>query len=238
MRRPPCRPLLPYMSRREPCRSNNGRSRPSQAQTGEEYGEAELYHMAEAVFPDQEDADYPEAYYPEEDDEMKSQSSGLSSLPQSRQSRTFHPPGRPLPTTDSRLPAARKKNPPSTRSAARHAADVPSRPASTKVTRGKRLTGLEADFASLSLNRSSDVVENVKLTLRAHLTTFQWKKFVWMLRMRAAMEEEQMRWRRNPRWLAHMFGKELAWLWGHVGGARQQINMPKNIPLFGAEPGR
>ena len=221
------------MSRREQCRSNNGRSKPSRAPAGEDYGEAEHYHMEEGAFPDQEDVDFPE-----EDDEMRSQSSYQSSLPQSGRPRTFHPPGRSPPTTSSRPPAAERKNPPSTRSAARHAEDVPSRPASTKVTREKRLTGLEADFASLSLNRSSDVVENVKLTLMAHLTTFQWKKFVWMLRMRAAMEEEQMRWRRNPRWLARMFGKELAWLWGHIGGARQQINMPKNLPLFGAEPGR
>ena len=101
----------------------------------------------------------------------------------------------------------------------------------------KRLTGLNADFATLSLNRSSDVVENTKLTLMAHLTTFQWKKFTWMLRAREAFYLERMRWKRNPKWLANMYGKELAWIWGHIGNARRAITQPKNIPLFNASRG-
>ena len=117
----------------------------------------------------------------------------------------------------------------------RQAANVAARPASSKETRTKKLTGLEADFATMSVNRSDDLVENVKLTLAAKLTTFQWKKFVWLLRARAAFGPTQ--WKRNPRWLALMFGTELGWLWGHLGGARRAMHKPEVIQLFNARRG-
>ena len=77
-------------------------------------------------------------------------------------------------------------------------------------------------------------MENAKLMLIPHLTTFQWKKFVWLLRARAAFGRE---WKRNPRWLARMFGTELAFLWGHLGGARRAMDKPAAIQLFSAPRG-
>ena len=106
------------------------------------------------------------------------------------------------------------------------------RPAATRREQEKKLTGTAADFATLSANRSSDVVENTKLTIMAHLTTFQWKKFVWMLKARQAMQQEGRRWTRNPRWLASLFGREMGWLWGHLGAARQALATPRGARLF------
>ena len=96
--------------------------------------------------------------------------------------------------------------------------------------------GTAADFASLGANRPSDVVENKTPTLVAYLTTFQWTKFVWMLRARRAMQQEQRRWVRNPRWLASLYGRELGWLWGHLGSARQALGTSRGASLFAASP--
>ena len=68
----------------------------------------------------------------------------------------------------------------------------------------------------------------------------EWKTFVWMIRVRAAVRSEfgeHTKWRRNPRWLMGLFGRQLASLWGHVGAARQLTNDPKHFHLMkGDEP--
>ena len=40
-----------------------------------------------------------------------------------------------------------------------------------------------------------------------------------MMRAREAMWEEGRRWRRNPRWLAVMFSREAASIYGHMGAS-------------------
>ena len=76
------------------------------------------------------------------------------------------------------------------------------------------------------------MVENTKLTLMAHLTTFQWKKFTWLLKAHQAYRDEGLRWRRNQRWRASLFGRGLGWLRGHLGAARQAVGGPRGPPLF------
>ena len=66
-------------------------------------------------------------------------------------------------------------------------------------------------------NWAEDPVENMQLMLRSRLLTFQWKKLVWLQRSKVAFESHQISWRRNPRWLSQMFGREVAWMWGHLG---------------------
>lgn len=60
-------------------------------------------------------------------------------------------------------------------------------------------------------------------------------KLLWQARVKEAVETVHAgaRWKKNPRWLSQMYGKEVAWVWGHVGALRQKINSPQVYPLFG-----
>lgn len=74
---------------------------------------------------------------------------------------------------------------------------------------------------------------NIKKSVESRLLVLQWKKLVWQLRVRNAIQEEghgKMRWKRNPRWLSLMIGNEVATLWGHFGAMRQKIRAPEVIP--------
>ena len=92
----------------------------------------------------------------------------------------------------------------------------------TRRDQQKALTG-DGDFSSLSANRSMDVVENYKLCMNAHLTTFKWKQLFQQVRAKEAFRLENMHWKRPARWLCTQFQKELGWIWGHTGSARQHV---------------
>ena len=108
-----------------------------------------------------------------------------------------------------------------------------------KTQRVKALTDLQADFPTLSNRYSEDLVINVALSLTCQLLTFKWKQLVWMLRIRRAVEMEmgdRSRWRRNPRWLMMMLGRQLASMWGHMGAARQLCNDPRLSAMMKGDP--
>lgn len=100
---------------------------------------------------------------------------------------------------------------------------------SRKKAHQAALTGEGANYPSLSTVWSNDLVTNIMRSTQSRLLTFQWKKMVWQLRVRAAVAEEsrgRAQWKRNPRWLDMLIGKEIAALWGHFGSMRQKLQPP------------
>lgn len=91
------------------------------------------------------------------------------------------------------------------------------------------LTGSQADYPSLGNAWSSDLVTNIMRSVESRLLALQWKKMVWQLRVKLAVEKEghgKLRWKRNPRWISLMIGTEVAALWGHFGAMRQKLRAP------------
>ena len=80
------------------------------------------------------------------------------------------------------------------------------------------VTGLNAEFPTLGMTLSGDAVFN--------MSWVKWKQLVWMARARNALEAEGRRYKRHPRWLAMMFSRETAALWGHLGGAVKTLQSP------------
>ena len=75
------------------------------------------------------------------------------------------------------------------------------------------MTGDLARWPTLGCHESADVVINAAMVTTRRLVTFKWKIFVWLLRVKPLMQ----RYRRPARWLAGLFGTELASIWGHLG---------------------
>ncbi|OLP94025.1 hypothetical protein AK812_SmicGene23987 [Symbiodinium microadriaticum] len=99
--------------------------------------------------------------------------------------------------------------------------------AKSKAQQHRALTVEKADYPSLSHVWSAEVGLNLAAATRSRMVTFGWKRMLWQLRVKQAIEQEgTKRWKRNPRWLAMLFGKEVAALWGHFGAMRQKINNP------------
>ena len=91
------------------------------------------------------------------------------------------------------------------------------------------VTGQLADFPTLGMLRSHDVVCNMAWELHGRLVTFKWKQFLWGLRALAALG---LRWRRHPRWLSNMFATEVASIWGHLGAATQALRGRDGPAMF------
>ena len=90
--------------------------------------------------------------------------------------------------------------------------------AKTKAAQHRALTGEKADYPSLSQVWSWDVALNIAASTRSRMVTFGWKRFLWQLRVKRAVETEGgKRWKRNPRWLSHLLAREVGALWGHMG---------------------
>lgn len=88
------------------------------------------------------------------------------------------------------------------------------------------LTGLEAPYPSLSTAWSEDIGFNILRSVQSRLLTFQWKKMVWLVRIRDAVQQESQGravWKRNPRWIDLLLAREVAALWGHFGAMRQKL---------------
>ena len=98
----------------------------------------------------------------------------------------------------------------------------------SKKVMNQALTGMNADFPSLSHCWSMEVGLNIAHSVASRMRTFMWKKFLWQLRVKAAVEKtvgpQGAGWKRNPRWLSLL---EVGSLWGHVGSLRQKITDPK-----------
>ena len=98
----------------------------------------------------------------------------------------------------------------------------------------KALTGQRADYPTLSNAYSEEVAMNMVWCFRSKMMTFLWKKLLWQLRVKKAVESTMQgaRWKRNPRWLAMLLGKEVAFWWGHLGALRQRMHAPVAWPLM------
>lgn len=85
---------------------------------------------------------------------------------------------------------------------------------------------------------SAEVPFNVVGSVKARMIAFMWKKVVWQLRMKNAVETTfpGARWKKNKKWLGMLFGKEVAAMWGHFGAMRQRLHAP--IGPSGKQPNR
>ena len=95
-----------------------------------------------------------------------------------------------------------------------------------KRIENKALTGIQADYPSLSNCWSEDLTFNILRSTQSRLVTFMWKKLVWQLRVREAINVEskgKAKWKPNPRWQAYLLSFEVAALWGHLGTVRQRL---------------
>ena len=82
------------------------------------------------------------------------------------------------------------------------------------------LTGEDAPFPVFGFLRSHDVVLNTAWEVHGRLVVFKWKQMTWGLRMLWA---HKGRFKRNPRWYAGMFRREMAAIWGSTGAASQYL---------------
>ncbi|CAE7461836.1 unnamed protein product [Symbiodinium necroappetens] len=97
-----------------------------------------------------------------------------------------------------------------------------------KVQQTRALTGVYADYPSLSNAWSYEVGLNTVASVASRMRTYLWKKLLWQIRVKRAIEQDgDRRWKRNPRWLSHLFAKEIGSLWGHFGAMRQKLNNPE-----------
>ena len=102
------------------------------------------------------------------------------------------------------------------------------RASKAKAQEVKALTGQRADYPSLSNLWSYELGLNIAASTTSRMRTWCWKKFVWMARIKKAVEKEgDRRWKRNPRWLSMLLGKEVAFLFGHFGSMRQKLQAPE-----------
>ena len=95
-----------------------------------------------------------------------------------------------------------------------------------KRKESRALTGWRADYPSLSHFWSEEVPFNMVGAMKSRTVTFMWKKLLWQLRAKEAVTQmiPGARWKKNPRWLAMLLGKEVATLFGHYGAMRQKMN--------------
>eukprot|EP00435_Cladocopium_sp_Y103_P050362 s914_g15.t1 len=103
-----------------------------------------------------------------------------------------------------------------------------------KKEEGLALTGIKADYPSLSHAYSLEVPFNMVECLRSRMMVFMWKKMFWELRVKQAVEGSVpgARWKKNRRWLAGLLAKEVGSLYGHYGAMRQRLTSPVGIDLM------
>jgi hypothetical protein len=103
-----------------------------------------------------------------------------------------------------------------------------------KQKQSKALTGSQANYPSLSHTWSKDVGLNIAGSVRARMVVFAWKRFLWMLRAKTAVERtfRDATWKRNRRWLASLLATETGSLFGHFGSMRQQLRNPEMQTLM------
>lgn len=82
------------------------------------------------------------------------------------------------------------------------------------------LTGSEANFSTLSLQRSHDPVLCIAWEIHGRPVTVKWKQMLVGLRV---LHSTWGRMRRNPRWMSSVFAKEVASIYGHLGAAARYV---------------
>lgn len=94
------------------------------------------------------------------------------------------------------------------------------------------VTGLNAEFPTLGMTVSHDAVFNMSWIIHGRLIVHKWKQLVWMVRVKDALAADGRRFKRHPRWLALMFSREVAALWGHLGTTTKTLAGPRGPPLM------
>lgn len=102
-------------------------------------------------------------------------------------------------------------------------------PKEDSVAKSFALSRVLGNFSTLSMRSSKDPVCSVAWEFHGRLVTFKWKQTLLQVRAWAAIGP---RWRRNPRWLAAMSGKEMGSLWGILGAASHHLQGPKGPQLL------
>ena len=111
----------------------------------------------------------------------------------------------------------------------REAAKIAAEPAAPRKAKVSALTGEDAPFPVFGFLRSHDVVLNTAWEIHGRLVVFKWMQLTWGLRMLWA---HKGKWKRNPRWYAGLFGREMAAIWGSTGAARQYLSGHHGPSLF------
>ena len=111
----------------------------------------------------------------------------------------------------------------------REAKKVAARPAAKSRAKCAALTGQDAPFPIFGFLRSDDLVLNVAWEIHGRMVVFKSKQLTWGLR---ALWAHRGKWRRNRRWFANMFGREIASIWGNTGAARQYLSGQHGPGLF------
>ena len=99
-------------------------------------------------------------------------------------------------------------------------------PSEIKRKEQKALTGCCSDFGCLAMGWSDDPTMNVRAALASRLMVYKWRMFVKMALIRRAHLLERVKFKQNPRWLTRSLGREMAWVWGHVGSAVHYLRQP------------
>jgi hypothetical protein len=106
--------------------------------------------------------------------------------------------------------------------------------AAAKKVETAALTGVRAEYPSLSNCWSGEVAINIVESFRSRMIAYLWKKLLWQMRVRDAVMVTcpGAKWKKNPRWLAMLLGKEVAAQWGHLGALRQRLHSPASLALM------
>ena len=106
--------------------------------------------------------------------------------------------------------------------------------AAAKKAETAALTGVRAEYPSLSNCWSGEVAINIVESFRSRMIAYLWKKLLWQLRVKDAVTVmcPGAKWKKNPRWLAKLLGQEIASQWGHLGALRQRLHSPASLALM------
>jgi len=104
-------------------------------------------------------------------------------------------------------------------------------PKTSARARAKRAPApLGGIFPALSYE-SDDAAFSTINAVAGRMKTWAWTKMLWLLRYQRARQMSQQRYRRPLRWLAQLYGAELASLWGHLGSAVRTVRGPRGLEL-------
>ncbi len=114
----------------------------------------------------------------------------------------------------------------------REAENLAAKQGRTDAQRNRKVTGEEAPFATLNMQRSWDPVMNQIYTIHGRMITHKWKQFLLQLRYKESREHFKQEWRRPLRWLALVHATETAALWGHLGVAARELRGVKGAGMY------
>lgn len=104
--------------------------------------------------------------------------------------------------------------------------------AKSKSQQNAATTGANADFPILGMTLSHEPASHAILMFKSRLNVWKWKKFTWLVRAAVTYRHFGRPWKRNCRWLANMYGAEMAARWGHLGACVRQLRGTAGPPLM------